>query len=85
MKAIGKRVIVRELKEERTSSGIYLDEESMKRHNKDAKRGTVLSSGIDGVVAGDTVVFSRFKGTPFTYKGSEYLILDEVDLEAVEE
>ena len=55
------------VKEEKTSSGIYLPDTASKEKPQ----------------TGDEVVFAKYSGTEFKYDGKDYLILSERDVLAV--
>jgi chaperonin GroES len=76
------RVIVRpSKKEESTASGIALV------HRKEAMpdQGTVLAVGpkVEGVGAGDEVIFHAEGGTTFDYSGDRLVLLPQDALDAV--
>lgn len=49
-------------------------------------RGTVVAIGqkVDNVQVGDTVLYSRFAGTEVTLDGTDYLLLTQGDILAVD-
>ena len=77
------------VKEEKTSSGIYLPDTASKEKPQTGKvvgAGKVLDNGTrvaPEVKAGDEVVFAKYSGTEFKYDGKDYLILSERDVLAV--
>ena len=78
------------VKEEKTSSGIYLPDTASKEKPQTGKvvavgAGKVLDNGtrVAEVKAGDEVVFAKYSGTEFKYDGKDYLILSERDVLAV--
>jgi len=77
------------VKEEKTSSGIYLPDTASKEKPQTGKVvavGKVLDNGTrvaPEVKAGDEVVFAKYSGTEFKYDGKDYLILSERDVLAV--
>ena len=64
------------VKEEKTSSGIYLPDTA----SKVLDNGTRVATEVK---AGDEVVFAKYSGTEFKYDGKDYLILSERDVLAV--
>ena len=75
------------VKEEKTSSGIYLPDTASKEKPQTGKvvavgAGKVLDNAPE-VKAGDEVVFAKYSGTEFKYDGKDYLILSERDVLAV--
>jgi co-chaperonin GroES (HSP10) len=81
MRPIGKRIIAKPIQETTTKSGIVLSGEALDQASKDVRRGVVISSNLPEINPGDTVIYSRFKGTPF----KDYIILDEEDVLALDE
>mgnify|MGYP003017994240 CR=1 FL=1 len=77
------------VKEEKTSSGIYLPDTASKEKPQTGKvvavgSGKVLDTRVaPEVKAGDEVVFAKYSGTEFKYDGKDYLILSERDVLAV--
>ena len=76
------------VKEEKTSSGIYLPDKEKPQTGKVVAvgAGKVLDNGTrvaPEVKAGDEVVFAKYSGTEFKYDGKDYLILSERDVLAV--
>ena len=64
------------VKEEKTSSGIYLPDTA----SKEKPQTTRVAPEVK---AGDEVVFAKYSGTEFKYDGKDYLILSERDVLAV--
>lgn len=91
-KPLGDRVIVEPVSAEQvTKSGIVLPESAQEK----PQRGTVLAVGTgrtteDGkniplnLKEGDIVIYSRYGGNELKLDGSEYVILREADVLAVE-
>jgi len=78
------------VKEEKTSSGIYLPDTAKEKPQTGkvvaVGAGKVLDNGTrvaPEVKAGDEVVFAKYSGTEFKYDGKDYLILSERDVLAV--
>jgi len=88
LQPLGDRLIVEVLEEEQTTiSGIVLPDTAKEKPQK----GRVISAGPgarneDGervpldLVAGDTIIFSKYGGTEIKVGGEEYLILRESDV-----
>ena len=76
------------VKEEKTSSGIYLPDTASKEKPQTGKvvavgSGKVLDNGTrvaTEVKAGDEVVFAKYSGTELKFEGKDYLIVKEGDL-----
>lgn len=79
---LGDRVVVKTVVEEaRTSSGIFLPSSSQSRPNQ----GSVVSvaANVDGVQAGDVVVYSQYAGTEVDIDDVHHVILKNDDLVGV--
>jgi chaperonin GroES len=88
LQPLGDRLIVEVLEQEdTTTSGIVLPDTAQEK----PQRGTVLAVGPGSlndkgervaldVVAGDTVVFSKYGGTEIKVDNEDYLILRESDI-----
>lgn len=92
LKPLSDHIIVElTVKEEKTSSGIYLPDTASKEKPQTGKvvavgAGKLLDNGTrvaPEVKAGDEVVFAKYSGTEFKYEDKEYLILSERDVLAV--
>lgn len=92
LKPLANHIVVElTVKEEKTSSGIYLPDTASKEKPQTGKvvavgSGKVLDNGTrvaPEVKAGDEVVFAKYSGTEFKYDGKDYLILSERDVLAV--
>lgn len=92
IKPLGDRVVLEVTeKEEKTTSGIILPENSKEK----PQEGRVVSVGSgqieDGkrvaleVKEGNLVIFSKYAGTEVTYDGKDFLILRESDILAIVE
>lgn len=87
-KALNLVVIVEEVfNENKTASGFDLS--SVVDANEKQKRGKVVSIGescpklSDGsftLKEGDEIIFDKFKMTPFTQNGTQYLLIDYRDI-----
>ena len=79
------------MKEEKTSSGIYLPDTAAKEKPQTGKviavgKGKVLENGTriePEVKVGEVVVFAKYSGTEVKVDEKEYLILSERDILAV--
>ena len=79
------------VKEEKTSSGIYLPDTAAKEKPQTGKviavgKGKVLENGTrvePEVKVGEVVVFAKYSGTEVKVDEKEYLILSERDILAV--
>jgi chaperonin GroES len=79
---LGDRVVVKTVVEEaRTSSGIFLPSSSQSKPNQ----GAVVSvaANVDGVSAGDVVVYSQYAGTEVDIDDVHHIILKNDDLVGV--
>lgn len=80
IKPLGKRIVVRPLKqEEKTEGGIYLPETASKEKPQQGKVAAV-GSEFKGVKVGDTVVFAKYGGTEIQIEDEDYLVLGEDDV-----
>jgi chaperonin GroES len=73
--------------ETKTASGIYIPETAQEKPSK----GTVVAVSEEDsegkkptVKIGDVVLYGKYGGTDFPYNGSDYLIMRETDIYAVE-
>lgn len=83
MKPINDRVIVKPASaEEKTKGGIIIPDTAKEK----PQRGEVIAvgPGKDGnkmtVSKGDTVLYGKYAGQEFSYKGVDYLIMREDDI-----
>ena len=92
LKPLADRVLVEAVvKEEKTSSGIYLPDTAAKEKPQTGKviavgKGKVLENGTrvePEVKVGEVVVFAKYSGTEVKVDEKEYLILSERDILAV--
>jgi len=93
IRPLGDKVVVKPgPEEEKSEGGILLPDTAKKK----PQRGEVLAVGPgklleDGrrgemsVKKGDMVIYSKYGGTDITYKGEDYVILDEDQILAVED
>lgn len=76
---LGKRVLVQRLEEATTTaSGIIIPDNAKEKPSQ----GTVISvsTEIENVNAGDTVVFGKYAGNELTIDGKAYLVIEADDL-----
>ncbi len=80
IKPLGKRIVVKALKqEEKTEGGIYLPETASKEKPQQGKV-TAVGSEFKGVKVGDTVIFAKYGGTEIKIDDEDYLVLGEDDV-----
>lgn len=76
---LGKRVLVERLEEAtQTASGIIIPGTAKEKPSQ----GTVIavSSEVENVASGDTVVFGKYAGNELTLDGRAYLVIESDDL-----
>ncbi|MHC1717948.1 MAG: co-chaperone GroES [Acidaminococcaceae bacterium] len=92
LKPLADHIIVEAIvKEEKTSSGIYLPDTAAKEKPQTGKviavgKGKVLENGTrvePEVKVGEVVVFAKYSGTEVKVEEKDYLILSERDILAV--
>lgn len=92
LKPLADHIIVEAVvKEEKTSSGIYLPDTAAKEKPQTGKviaigKGKVLENGTrvePEVKVGEVVVFAKYSGTEVKVDEKDYLILSERDILAV--
>ncbi|MBM3258961.1 MAG: co-chaperone GroES [Candidatus Sericytochromatia bacterium] len=87
IRPLGDRVVVKVLKQEQTSGGIYLPDTAQEK----PQMGEVIAVGPgkmddDGdrlpmdVKTGERVIFAKYSGTEVKLDGAEYLLLAEKDI-----
>ncbi len=82
IKPLGKRVLIKPVKEEeRTSGGIYIPETAKEKK----KQGIVQELGsIDEkelpIKKGDTILYTVYSSEELEIKGEKYLIIDSKDI-----
>jgi len=64
--------------ESKTASGLYLPEKAAEK----PKTAKVLAVGkkVDGIKAGDRIIYKSYSSTDVKVDGVEYLIIDEEDI-----
>ena len=76
---LGKRVLVQRLEEATTTaSGIIIPDNAKEKPSQ----GTVISvsTEVENVNVGDTVVFDKYTGNELTIEGKAYLVIETDDL-----
>ena len=87
IRPLADRVVVKVLKQEQTSGGIFLPDTAQEK----PQMGEVIAAGPgkmddDGgrlpmdVKTGDRVIFAKYSGTEVKLDGAEYLLLAEKDI-----
>jgi chaperonin GroES len=82
IKPIGKRVLIKPVKEEeRTKSGIYIPESAKEKK----KQGIVVEIGtVDDkefpIKKGDVILYSGYSSEELEFDGEKYLILESKDV-----
>lgn len=80
MKPLGKRIVVKALKQEqKTEGGIYLPETASKEKPQQGEV-TAVGDEFKEVKIGDKVVFAKYGGTEIKLEGEDYLVLGEDDV-----
>ena len=78
-KPLGKRVLVQRVEETNTTaSGIIIPDNAKEKPSQ--AKVVAISSEVEDVKEGDTVVFGKYSGTELTLEGVEYLVLDTSDI-----
>lgn len=76
---LGKRVLVQRLEEAtKTASGIIIPDNAKEKPSQ----GNVVavSSEVENISTGDTVVFGKYAGNELTLEGKAYLVIELDDL-----
>ena len=85
MEAVGHYIVIKEKKEsvKKTDGGLLLTD----KHTQDIRfvEGTVISPGtaVQGVNAGDTIMYDRHAGSGIEIDGEFYLVITERDIAMV--
>jgi len=78
-KPLGKRVLVKRLEEENTtSSGIIIPDNAKEKPSQGEV--VAISSEVETLACSDKVVFGKYSGNEVTLEGKKYLILDVDDV-----
>jgi chaperonin GroES len=76
---LGKRVLVQRVEEATTTaSGIIIPDNAKEKPSQG--KVVAVSSEVDNVAAGETVVFGKYAGSELTLEGEVYLVIDVDDL-----
>jgi chaperonin GroES len=76
---LGKRVLVQRVEEATTTaSGIIIPDNAKEKPSQG--KVVAVSSEVDNVAAGETVVFGKYAGNELTLEGEAYLVIDVDDL-----
>lgn len=78
-KPLGKRVLVKRLEEETTtSSGIIIPDNAKEKPSS----GEVVAVGseVTEIACNDTVVFGKYSGNEVSLEGTKYLVIDTDDI-----
>ena len=76
---LGERVLVKAVVEEKkTASGIIIPDNAKEKPNK--AEVVAVSSEVETVKLGDTVVFGKYAGTEIAIDGDAFLILEKKDI-----
>lgn len=76
---LGKRVLVERLEEATTTaSGIIIPDNAKEKPSQG--KVVAVSSEVEDVANGDTVVFGKYSGSELSLDGQTYLVIDTDDL-----
>lgn len=76
---LGKRVLVERLEEATTTaSGIIIPDNAKEKPSQG--KVVAVSSEVENVANGDTVVFGKYAGSELTLDGTTYLVIETDDL-----
>jgi len=78
-KPLGKRVLVKRLEEENTtSSGIIIPDNAKEKPSQGEI--VAISNKVEELVCGDKVVFGKYSGNEVSLDGEKYLVIDVEDI-----
>ena len=78
-KPLGERVLVQRVEETNTTaSGIIIPDNAKEKPSQ--AEVVAISSEVEEIKEGDTVVFGKYSGTELTLEGTEYLVLNTEDI-----
>ena len=78
-KPLGDRVLVQRVEETNTTaSGIIIPDNAKEKPSQ--AKVVAVSSEVNEIKEGDTVVFGKYSGTELTLEGNEYLVLSTEDV-----
>lgn len=76
---LGKRVLVKRLEEEKTtSSGIIIPDNAKEKPSKGEV--VAVSSEVTELTCGNNVVFGKYAGNEVSLEGEKYLVIDVDDI-----
>jgi chaperonin GroES len=76
---LGKRVLVKRLEEEKTtSSGIIIPDNAKEKPSKGEV--VAVSSEVTELACGNNVVFGKYAGNEVSLEGEKYLVIDVDDI-----
>jgi len=76
---LGKRVLVERVEEAKTTaSGIYIPDSAKEKPSQG--KVIAVSTEVDNVAKGETVVFGKYAGSELTLDGTTYLVIETDDL-----
>ncbi|WP_295052156.1 co-chaperone GroES [Sulfuricurvum sp.] len=76
---LGKRVLVQRLEEAtKTASGIIIPDNAKEKPSQGSV--VAVSSEVENISTGDTVVFGKYAGNELTLEGKAYLVIELDDL-----
>ena len=76
---LGKRVLVERVEEATTTaSGIIIPDNAKEKPSQG--KVIAVSSEVENVNAGDTVVFGKYSGSELTLEGTKYLVMEVDDI-----
>lgn len=76
---LGKRVLVERIEEATTTaSGIIIPDNAKEKPSQG--KVVAVSSEVENVAAGETVVFGKYAGSELTLDGAKYLVIETDDL-----
>ena len=76
---LGNRVLVERLEEAtKTASGIIIPDNAKEKPSQG--KVVAVSSKVENIAMGDTVVFGKYAGNELTLDGTAYLVIDADDL-----
>ncbi len=76
---LGKRVLVERIEEATTTaSGIIIPDNAKEKPSQG--KVVAVSSEVENVASGDTVVFGKYAGSELTLDGAKYLVIETDDL-----
>jgi len=78
-KPLGDRVLVERVEETNTTASGIIIPDNAKEKPSEAKV-IAVSSEVEDVKVGDTVVFGKYSGTELVLEGKDYLVLDTSDI-----